>query len=1156
MAARRWAHARIILAVAVAYFLAAKLGLSLAFEAQQVSVVWPASGLALAAVLLVGRHVWPGIALGAFLANATASEPLWVAGLIAAGNTCEALFAAWLLGRVVDFRTDLNRLRDVLGLILLAAGASTVVSATVGVTSLCLGGVHPWSSWSELWWTWWLGDALGDVVMAPFLFTWTVWFRRRKPILSLASVEAVSLALGVCIVSGLAFFGTGRSPDLEFPLKYAVFPLVAWSALRFGSIGSATAVLATLTINLIAAQSEMGRFAGIPVEDTLIQLQVFMAVVAATGLLLGAVAAERDAEQRRAMLGYAVTSALAATDTPNDAARRLIAAVCKHLEWDFGSVWMLDTQGTSLRCVEVWQQDGTEYEEFERATREMTCTRGVGLPGRVWDRHDAQWIADVTQGDKFPRAEVAARSGLQSAFAIPIVLGTRFLGVIEFFHRQIQRPNRDLLASLNSIGSQTGLFIERWRAQETLRRREHELSDFLENAAIGIYWVDADGTIQWANRAQLQLLGYEREEFIGHNVIEFHVDRMAARDLLVRLVQGESLAELEMAFRAKDGSTRHVLVSSNVYREQGRFVYSRCFTRDITERKRAEQATRYLADAGALLATLDDPECTLQDLATVAVPSFADWCIVRLVEPDESLRTVAIRHIDEEQAELAALLYGKYPPQPDTNVGTDRIVRTGQAELVAEIPPAMLEALARDAEHLALLQRLHLVSYMGVPLRVRGRVVGVVVFGSAESQRRFDHADLVIAEEVARRASLALENAQLYAEARAADRRKDEFLALLAHELRNPLAPICSALEILKLPSVDESSIDEAHQLIDRQVQHLVRLVDDLLDLARIMQGKIELRKERIDLVATVRRALETATPAIELGAHELEVSLPDEKLPVDADPVRLVQILANLINNAAKYTERGGRISVHCEREGRSGIVRVRDSGIGIPGHLLAPIFEPFFQAEDAVGRAQGGMGMGLSLARRLADLHGGTIRATSAGLGQGSEFIVRLPIAADDEADQDASFEEAPPTPGDEPPMDSRRTLVVDDNLDVAQSLAMLLRLTGQDVRVANNGPTALELARADLPEVVFLDLGMPEMDGFEVAREFRADAALRQVVLVALTGWGQEEDRRRTREAGFDFHLVKPVALADVQRVLAELSPRASGDDEPLASVPRLS
>jgi CheY-like chemotaxis protein len=274
----------------------------------------------------------------------------------------------------------------------------------------------------------------------------------------------------------------------------------------------------------------------------------------------------------------------------------------------------------------------------------------------------------------------------------------------------------------------------------------------------------------------------------------------------------------------------------------------------------------------------------------------------------------------------------------------------------------------------------------------------------------------------------------------------------------------------------------------------------------------------------------------------------------VDADPVRLVQILANLINNAAKYTERGGRISVRCDREGRSGIVRVRDSGIGIAGHLLAPIFEPFFQAEDAVGRAQGGMGMGLSLARRLAELHGGTIRATSAGLGQGSEFIVRLPIAVEDDVDQSVPCEEASPARADEPPIEGRRTLVVDDNLDVAQSLAMLLRLIGQDVRVANHGHAALELARAELPEVVFLDLGMPEMDGFEVARAFRADAALQQVVLVALTGWGQEEDRRRTREAGFDFHLVKPVALSDLQSILAAIAPRVSGNDEPLASVPR--
>ncbi|MBX3413960.1 MAG: MASE1 domain-containing protein [Pirellulales bacterium] len=1139
------ARAGTILTITAAYLLAAKLGLSLAFATEQVSVVWPASGLALAAVMLWGRNVWPGIALGAFLANATANEPLWVATLIACGNTGEALLGAWLLERVVDFRRNLRRIQDVLGLILLAAGASTMFSATVGVTSLCLGNVQPWSDWKHLWQTWWLGDGLGVLVIAPVLLTWSEWRRQGKTIESLFTIESVALAIGVATVSSLAFFGTVNSAELEFQLKYAIFPLVIWAALRFGPRGSASAVLLSLAINLLAAASEMQRLSAAPVEEGLIQLQIYMAVVATTGLLLAAAASERDAEISRAQLGQAVTTALTTTESPDRAAQQLIATVCEHLDWDVGAVWTLDSAGTSLRSVGVWQRADRSHDEFAQATRAMTFAPGVGLPGRVWLRQEAIWIADVTRDDHFLRAAVAARCGLHAACTFPIVLGTRFLGVIEFFHRQIQPSDPELLATMSAIGVQAGLFIERWRTQESLRQREHELTDFLESAALGIQWIDADGTIVWANRALLETLGYERGEFIGHNILEFHFDRTAARDILVRMVQGEAVLDFETRLRAKNGSAHDVLMSSNVYREGGRFAYTRCFVRDVTENKRAEQATQFLADAGSLLAALDDPESTLQEIAALAVPTFADWCVVRMVAPDDSLRVVAIRHVDEAKTELGARLYERYPPRCDLPFGAPHIVATGASELVTELTPEMLQATAQNAEHLEMLVQLALVSYLGVPLRVRGRIVGIVMFGTAESRRRFDAADLAVAEEIARRASLALENAQLYAEVRLADRRKDEFLAVLAHELRNPLAPICSALEILKLPDLETASIDEAHQLIDRQVRHLVRLVDDLLDLARIMQGKIELRMECIDLVATVRRALETAAPTVQTGQHQLEVSLPDEPIYVDADPVRLVQVLSNLINNAAKYTERGGSIAVRCELEGRLGVVRVRDTGIGIAGHLLAPIFEPFFQADEAVRRAQGGMGMGLSLARRLAELHGGSIRAMSAGIGKGSEFIVRLPAVltksvSSDEPPGDADASEHDAT------IERRRTMVVDDNADVAQSLAMLLRLTGQHVRVANDGQTALELARAETPEIVFLDLGMPEMDGFAVAGAFRADPTLRRCVLVALTGWGQEEDRRRTREAGFDHHLVKPASLADVQRILAESNPRQPAGD----------
>ncbi len=366
-----------------------------------------------------------------------------------------------------------------------------------------------------------------------------------------------------------------------------------------------------------------------------------------------------------------------------------------------------------------------------------------------------------------------------------------------------------------------------------------------------------------------------------------------------------------------------------------------------------------------------------------------------------------------------------------------------------------------------------------------------------------------------------------------ADRRKDEFLAMLAHELRNPLAPLRSALQILRAPGAEADVVARARETMERQVEHLVRLVDDLLDVSRIMRGKIELRREPVELAAAVARAVETSQPAVDAEGHELTVSLPAEPLWVDGDLVRLAQVVGNLLHNAAKYTERGGKIWLTGAREDGRAVLRVRDTGIGIAPEMLPRIFEMFVQADRRTKNAQGGMGIGLTLVRSLVEMHGGTVEARSEGLGKGSEFVVALPLLTD-------VFEGAP-TGRVEPSRTGRaaprRVLVVDDNAPAAETLALVLRLEGHEVTTAHDGASALELAVADPPEVALVDLGMPKMDGCELARRFRASPALKDVVLIALTGWGQEEDRRRTREAGFDLHLVKPVEVDVLNRLFAD-------------------
>jgi PAS domain S-box-containing protein len=364
---------------------------------------------------------------------------------------------------------------------------------------------------------------------------------------------------------------------------------------------------------------------------------------------------------------------------------------------------------------------------------------------------------------------------------------------------------------------------------------------------------------------------------------------------------------------------------------------------------------------------------------------------------------------------------------------------------------------------------------------------------------------------------------------READRRKDEFLATLAHELRNPLAPICNAVQLMNLRGEPDPTLQAARAIIERQIRHMARLIDDLLDVSRISRGKIELRKERVALAAVFEQAIETSRPHL---GHELMVSLPSEPIHLDADPVRLAEVFSNLLNNAAKYTEKGGRIRLTAERDRDSVVVKVSDTGIGIAAGHLSRIFEMFSQAAPALDRTHGGLGIGLAIARGLVEMHGGSIEAHSEGLDKGSEFVVRLPLPATTPA--------APLTRehARDKRISARTILVVEDNRDAAQSLAMLLRLDGNQVELAEDGMEAVHKAEACRPEAILLDIGLPKMNGYDACREIRRKPWGKDIALIALTGWGQEEDRRKAMEAGFDAHLVKPVQYAAMMDVLDSL------------------
>ena len=379
---------------------------------------------------------------------------------------------------------------------------------------------------------------------------------------------------------------------------------------------------------------------------------------------------------------------------------------------------------------------------------------------------------------------------------------------------------------------------------------------------------------------------------------------------------------------------------------------------------------------------------------------------------------------------------------------------------------------------------------------------------------------------------------------RDAGRRKDEFLATLAHELRNPLAPVRNAVQLLRLKGAATPEVKWASELIDRQVQSMSRLIDDLMDVSRIDQGKIELRRERVELSTVLRDAIETTRPVIDEFGHELVVNFPEQSMPLDVDPARLAQAFMNLLNNAAKYMDRGGRIEVGVRREGGQVEVTVKDTGIGIAADRLDGVFDMFSQVEAALSRSRGGLGIGLSLTRRLVEMHGGTVEARSAGLGHGSDFVVRFPLAPD--LDGEAPVEPGPASHLASVPSGGKlRILVADDNIDAADTLAALLEVMGHSVQQVHDGEAAVRAAGEFAPHLVLLDIGMPRLNGYEACRQIRSLPGAASMTLVAITGWGQPEDRRKSQDAGFDHHLVKPVDPEVLTEMIAQVAAKAGMD-----------
>jgi PAS domain S-box-containing protein len=597
-----------------------------------------------------------------------------------------------------------------------------------------------------------------------------------------------------------------------------------------------------------------------------------------------------------------------------------------------------------------------------------------------------------------------------------------------------------------------------------------------------------DGVIQSWNAGAERLYGYSSAEAVGRSISLIIPPELDAeeRSILERLRNGEHIEHFETIRVAKDGRRVHISLTVSPLRDAaGQIIGASKVARDITERARSEAQLREsesrfrtVADSAPLLMWMNDASgCVFVNRAYLEFLGLPSQTDVR------GYHWTQYVHADDRDAYVAAY----------------------QDSLRKRAPfSATFRFRRHDGEY----------RWM--------QSVGVARFSAAGELLGYTGCTYDIHD--ARMAAEAL---------RDLDRRKDEFLATLAHELRNPLAPLVNMLEIMKRADGSPELLAHIRSVMARQLTSLVRLVDDLLDLSRITRNQLELRKERVALAGVIQHAIEACAPQVESLNHELTVSLPTTPIQLQADPVRLAQVFHNLLNNACKYTPPGGRISVSAERHGGEVVVKIRDSGRGIPPDKLEEIFEMFTQVEPAIDRAHGGLGIGLTLVKRLIELHEGTVQAFSEGKGRGSEFVVRLRLP-DDVPQVQRSAEPAGPERA-----SSLRILVVDDNEDSAKSLALLLEMSGNQTRIAFDGAAALAAAEQFRPEVVLLDIGMPKMNGLDAARRIREQPWGRDMLLIALTGWGQDSDRHRTHVAGFDAHLVKPVDHAALMRVVASLS-----------------
>jgi PAS domain S-box-containing protein len=826
---------------------------------------------------------------------------------------------------------------------------------------------------------------------------------------------------------------------------------------------------------------------------------------------------------------------------------------------DDGALVLIEQQGVAPELVD-------QIRRIDAASGNP-LVRTVATGEALWVETEADYAA------MYPALALRKVDGsrARSFWSIPLVVESKAIGLLGmgfFAERRMPDAERTFALTFARHCAQAlrraQLVRQERKARSAAELAYHSLQTTLKSIGDGVIVTDTSACVTFLNPCAERLTGWTAEEAQGKpigavfHIINEHTHATVESPIETVLREGVvvGLANHTLLVR-KDG--QHLPIDDSgapIRDDSGQMSGAVVVFRDVSVKRKAEQRRAFLAEATSILAASLDYEMTLKRIAELAVPSLADWCVVDIVEPSGSgSRQLAVAHMDPAKVELARELRLRYPPSPDASSGVPNVLRTRRSELHVEISEQLLERAAVDDDHLRILRQLELRSAMEVPLIARGDILGVISFVYAGNARRYSEADLSFAEDLAQRAAVAIDNTRLYAAeqharkaADIANHAKDEFLATVSHELRTPLNAILGWANLMSAGGLDEHKIRRAIETIERNATAMAQLIEDLLDVSRIISGKLRIDVQPVDVTVVARAALESLAPAAAAKNIRVREVLANDGVQVMGDPTRIQQVFWNLLSNAVKFTSKGGYVDIVVRRVNSHVEVSVSDDGRGIDPQFLPHIFEPFRQADGSSTRTHGGLGLGLAITRQLVELHGGHIEARSDGKGAGATFVVHLPLAAVASSSQTRARSQArssTPRPAlgtfERPPILAKlRILVVDDDEDAREIVRAILEECGSIVRTAASVAAAIDAFATETPDVLLTDIGMPVEDGYELIRRVRELPASKggKIPAVALTAYARAEDRRRALNEGFMMHLPKPVDPAELVAVVANL------------------